>query len=37
LGWTITIALGIALGWGAKDTVAKILADWYASFKKETK
>lgn len=37
LGWTITIALGIALGWGAKDTVAKILTDWYANFKKEMK
>lgn len=37
LGWTITIALGIALGWGAKDTVAKILSDWHAGFKKEAK
>lgn len=37
LGWTITIALGIAFGWGAKETVGKILADWYAGFKKEVK
>lgn len=37
LGWTITIALGVAFGWGAKDTVAKILSDWYAGFKKEAK
>lgn len=37
LGWTITIALGITLGWGAKDTVAKALSDWYAGFKKEAK
>lgn len=37
LGWTIAIALGIAFGWGAKDTVAKILGDWYAGLKKEAK
>lgn len=37
LGWTITIALGLAFGWGAKDTVSKILSDWYADFKKGMK
>jgi len=37
LGWTITIVLGISFGWGAKNTVTKILDDWYAGYKKGAK
>lgn len=29
LTWTLTLVLGLAIGLGAKDLVAKILEDWY--------
>jgi hypothetical protein len=34
LTWTIVLAVGLAIGFGAKDVVAKILDDWYDKLKK---
>ena len=34
LTWTIVLAVGLAVGLGAKDVVAKILDDWYDKLKK---
>lgn len=34
LTWTIVLAVGLAVGLGAKDVVAKMLGDWYDKLKK---
>lgn len=34
LTWIIVLAIGLAIGLGAKDLVAKILGDWYDKLKK---
>jgi hypothetical protein len=34
---TISIGLGLSLGLGSKDLVAKILNEWYANFRQDTK
>ncbi|HUS52125.1 MAG TPA: hypothetical protein VMX77_01510 [Candidatus Bathyarchaeia archaeon] len=34
LTWTIVLAVGLAIGFGTKDVVAKILNDWYDKLKK---
>ncbi|MFZ5365977.1 MAG: mechanosensitive ion channel family protein [Patescibacteria group bacterium] len=34
LTWTIVLAVGLSIGFGAKDLVAKILEDWYDKLKK---
>lgn len=34
LTWTIVLAVGLAIGLGTKDVVAKILNDWYDKLKK---
>ncbi len=34
LTWTIVLAIGLAIGLGAKDIIAKILGDWYDKLKK---
>lgn len=35
LTWTITLAVGLAVGLGAKDLVASVLGDWYNQLKKK--
>ena len=34
LTWTFTLAVGLAIGLGSKDLVAKVLADWYNKLNK---
>lgn len=34
LTWTVTLAVGLAVGLGSKDLVAQILRDWYDKLKK---
>ena len=34
---TISIGLGLSLGLGSKDLIAKILNQWYEDFRKDTK
>jgi len=34
LTWTVTLAVGLAVGLGGKDLVSQILKDWYEKFKK---
>jgi hypothetical protein len=34
LTWTITLAVGLSVGLGAKDLISQILRDWYDSLKK---
>ena len=34
LTWTVTLAIGLAVGLGSKDLVAQILKDWYDKLKK---
>jgi hypothetical protein len=34
LTWTVTLSIGLAVGLGSKDLIAKLLQDWYTSLKK---
>jgi len=34
LTWTVTLAVGLAVGLGSKDMISRILEDWYDKLKK---